>query len=253
MPQELVVTDLFNQALAQLQQKNWDASIELYQKLLDQGRESLTPPQAAVIYHNMSTIAAEKGDHLMAYSWSKKSLSLDSGNSVYRENFEHYAQEFQIPNIPHQISNFDNFKSGIAKIPLDAVLGLSLILLLATIWILIKKLILTKKNQLAEVFSSVSFWPVYILGILCVLLISVSFFRWEQASCPRGVLIADKVQIQTAPGENKTVIFEAPAGLEVEVLGDMDNYFQIRSPGAFSGWIKKNQLELMSLSFQHEK
>lgn len=255
MPQESATpinnTDLFNQALAQLQQKNWDGAIENYRKLLDQSQDSLTSAQASVIYHNMSMAAAEKADVLMAYAWSKKAYGLNPGNSAAREAFENYSKQFQAPSIPHQISNFDNFKSVIGKIPLDVYLVLAVIMVVISLWQAGQKMILTRKNQMSEVFNYSSRWPVYILSTLSLLFITTAYFRYLDWQIPLGILISDKVQVQTAAGADKPVIFEAPAGLEVEVLSEAGDFFQVRSAGAFSGWVKKNQVEVLSLNFGH--
>lgn len=249
MPQE-TTSELFNQALAQLQQKNWDASIALYRQLLDQGRDSLSSAQASVVYHNMSTIAAEKADTLMAYVWAKKALLLDPANSEPHAAFQQYAAQFQVPSLPHQISNLDNFMSVVGRVPLDIWLGLTLILILLTLWLIAKKWIQIKKNSLSDVFVRSATWPVYVTGLITIAFFIVSYFTFNESQITHAVLISDKVGIQTAPGENKPVIFEAPQGLDVEVLKQEGDYFQVRSKGAFSGWIGKKQLELMSLRFE---
>jgi hypothetical protein len=244
------MTELFNQALVQLQQKNWDASITLYRQLLDQ---SLSEAQASVVYHNMSTIAAEKADFLMAYAWSKKALWLDPSNSAARFAFEQFSAQFQAPTVPHQISNFDNFIGLIGRVPLDVWIFVTGGLLLLTIWLLARNWVLQKKNRLNEVFTTAGKWPVGVALLFTVLFIIISYFAYSQSELTRGILIADKARIQTAPGENKPVIFEAPAGLEVEVLNLADGYYQVRSAGAFSGWVQQSNVELMSLNFEHKK
>ena len=250
MPQEPATTELFNQALAQLQQKNWDASITLYRQLLDQGRESLTPAQASVVYHNMSGIAAEKADLLMAYTWSKKAVFLDSSNSAARAAFQQYSTQFQIPSIPHQISNFDNFAGLIDRVSLDVWLGFSLVFVLLMIWLLAKKWIVQKKNRLSGIFTPASAWPVYLTGFFALLFVVVTYFSYNQSKIAHGILISERARIQTAPGENKPVIYEAPPGLDVEVLKEDGGYYQVRSAGAFSGWVSKEHVELLSLNFE---
>lgn len=250
MPQETATTELFNQALAQLQQKNWDASVALYRELLDQG---LSRTQASVVYHNMSILAQEKTDYLMAYTWSKKALWLDPANSAAQSAFAQFSSQFQVPTLPHQISNFDNFTSLIGRVPLDAWLFLSTLLLLLTFWLFAKSWLLQKKNRLSDVFAATSKWPLFTAAFFTLVFIAVSYFAFSQSQISRGILITEKVRVQTAPGENKPVIFEAPAGLEVEVLKEDAGYFQVRSPGAFSGWVERSQLELLSLNFEHGK
>ena len=85
--------------------------------------------------------------------------------------------------------------------------------------------------------------------IFALLMLSGSYIRYQDLVTTRALVISEKAQVQTAPGENKPVIFELQSGQELEVLRADQGYFQVRYPGAFSGWIKKTQLEILSLSF----
>lgn len=256
MPQETEIqnfNEAFSQALALQQQKSWDDSLSAYQKLLDQSLNQLTSQQASVVYHNMSIIASEKADHLKAYVWSKKALNLDPSNAVAKQSFEHFAKKFEVPHISHQISNYDNFKKLISIAPLDIWLIVTLILVLSSFAWAVKKLITGKKNKLNDIFQSTSMWPVYILSTVSACMVVISILRYHDSQITKAIVIAEKASVQTAPGENKPVIYEAQAGLELEVLKLTDGYFQIRYPGAFSGWVNQSQIELLSLRLEQEK
>lgn len=242
-------SQLFDQALVLQQAQKWDASLETYQKLLDQSTNDMSNSQASVIFHNMSTSAYEKGDFLKAYIWSKKALSLNSKNQLALESFGHYSKKVEIPIIPHQISNLDYVKSGISKVPLDAWLVLSLTLLFATIWLFFKNVLLSKKNMLENNFSAQKKWPAFVALFFTFAMLSASYVSFQDAYTTRALVIAEKAQVQTAPGENKPIIYELQSGQELEVLNFDQGYFQVRYPGAFSGWIKKTQLEILSLTF----
>ena len=244
---------LFDEALALQQQKNWDASLGVYLKILDQNKAELNVFQAAAIYHNMSSIAYQKGDLLKAYVWSKKSLTLQPSNSMAEESFLFYSKKFQPPSVAHHISNLDNLKMITAKTPLDVWIILSLILVFVSFWLMLKNMITSKKNQLANDFKPLPKAPIYIMLIITSLVISISYIRYLEASTSRGIVIAEKAQVQTTPGENKSIIYEAEAGLELELLKFEKGYYQIRYPGAFSGWVKDSQIEALSLDFKHEK
>lgn len=254
MPQDYM--QLFDQALALQQQQNWDSALSTYQTLLskqlNQKSNELSTfqaPQASVVYHNMSTIAHQKGDILKAYVWSKKSLTLNPDNQLAREAFEHYSKKFEVPIIPHQITNFDNFKAIISKGSPDVWLTLSFVLIFTSIWLILKNIMTSKKNKLANDFSAISKWPAYILVSVAFLVLTITYIRYQDSTVLRGIIIASTAQIQTAPGENKSVIFEAQAGLELEVLKLSQGYYQVRYPGAFTGWVNNSQLETLGLNF----
>lgn len=243
---------LFDQALALQQQKNWDVSLQTYRQLLDQGLYGLSAPQAAVVYHNMSTVAYEKGDLLHAYVWSKKALTLNPLNQLVRDSFSHYATEFQVPSVPRQISNYDHFKAMVTVLPADVWLVLSVALILITCWLGLRNVLLNKKSQLAETFTRSPRWPVWVAGFSTLVVFSVSYISYQESQISRAVVTAaPAAAVQTAPGENMPVIFQAPAGLELEVLKADQGFLQVRHPGAFSGWVRQSDLEPLSLSFGH--
>lgn len=246
-------TQLFNQALVLQQQKKYDESLALYQKILDQSPNDLGGSQASVIYHNMSTIAYEKGDVLKAYVWSKKSVHLNPGNQLARESFQFYSKKFEVPVIPHQISNYDNFKKIISKVSVDAWFVLGLVLIFVTLWTAVRNFLTGKKNQLAGIFTTPPKWPPILMTFLTLAVLSMAYINYQDSSTLRALVIVEKAQVQTAPGQNKSVIYEAPAGLELEVLNFDQGYFQVRYSGAFSGWVNKSQVELLSLTFEQNK
>lgn len=262
MPQEnntpvqnsnLSYSQLFDEALAFQQQKKWDDSLTGYQKLLDLGRGQLDSAQASAIYHNMATIAYEKADFLKAYIWAKKATTLNPSNQLALDSFNHYSKKFEAPLIAHQISGFDNVQKVISTLPVDVYLGLSLILVLTSLTLFLKTLLLRKKKQLAEDFTAVSKWPFYMTLVASILVLSITYISYSSSQICHALVLSEKAQVQTAPGENKPIIFEAPAGLDLEVLKLESGYYQVRYPGAFSGWVAQTQLELMSLSFEQNK
>ncbi len=247
MPQENVsFQQLFDQALSAQQQKNGDEALRLYQETLDKSQAEMNRPQMSVVFHNMSTLAFEKSDFLHAYVWSKKAVALDSGNRTAQQALEQYSKKFEVPQVAHQITTTQNVQKVIAQVPVDGLYVLSLIMLFLTLRLFFKNLILRRQRQIELVGHSPFAWKPIVSFIVLVLVIMATFIRWEGDQKLKGILIAEKTGVQTAAGENKSVIFEAQPGTEVEVLKIMDNYAQIRYPGAFSGWVPLKNLEVLS-------
>lgn len=244
--------ELFGQALALQQQKNWDESLLAYQKLIDLGPAALGPNQASVVYHNMSLIASEKADFLKAYVWSKKAHFLNPLHRQAKESYQHFQTNFQVPSIPHQISGLQQAEQLVAKIPLDAWLTMTLIFLLSFFFLFAKKAVETTQNKAKGLFQKVRYWPVFMLLAFSCAFALLSWVRLSSASAVQAIVIAEKAAIQTVAGENKPVIYEAPAGLELDVLNEDGDYYQVRYVGAFSGWVQKKQIELLSLEFKQK-
>lgn len=251
VPQENNFNELFSGALALQQEKKWDEALTSYGQLLDQSLSQLTAQQAAVIYHNMSAVAYAKNDVLKAYVWSKKAANLDPSNQQIRDSYVSYATKVEIPSIPHQISGLDRVKKSVATVPFDVWIIVMFSVLLVTVWKYLKHLVQIKKDKLNGNFKKPAWWVEYSLLGIVFLSAAVCFISYQQSQIQHAVVVAEKAPVQTVPGENKPVILEAQAGLEVEVLAADDQYFQVRYPGAFTGWINRSQVELLSLSFRH--
>jgi len=255
MPQESNTeknfSDLFTAALALQQEKKWDEALTSYGQLLDQSLPHLSAKQAAAIYHNMSAAAYSKNDFLKAYIWSKKAMTLDPSNEQVQNSFLNYSKKVEIPSIPHQISGLDQVKKTISAVPFDIWIIVALAVLLAAVLKVLKHAVQIKKDRLNGNFKKPVWWVEYAIAALAVILAVGTFISYQESEIQHAVIVAEKAAVQTVPGENKPVILEAPAGLEVEVLAANDQYFQVRYPGAFTGWINRSQIELLSLSFRH--
>lgn len=256
MPQDTVsqpknFNELFSGALALQQEKKWDEALASYGQLLDQSLPNLSSQQAAVVYHNMSVVAYAKNDFLKAYVWSKKAVALDPSNQQTQESYLNYAKKVEIPSIPHQISGMDQVNKSIGAVPFDVWIIVTFALLLVTAWQLLKHVVQIKKDKLNGNFKKPSWWKEYALTAVIFMFAIVCFISYRESQIQHAIVVAEKAPIQTVPGENKPVILEAQAGLEVEVLAENDHYFQVRYPGAFTGWINRSQVELLSLSFRH--
>ncbi len=246
MPQENVTfQQLFEQGLASQQQKNWDAALETYQQALDKGLSTTSSTQLSAVYHNMSTIAYEKADFLKAFVWSKKAVSLDSGNQIAKESLSEFTKKFEPPMVARQISSYENLKVALRLTSVDVLSILALLLFFFTLWLMFKKLVTNKKNAEVPEYRKTFPWLASFLGLATAILFAFTIILWKDQSTLRGFIIAANTAVQTAPGENKPVIFEAQPGLEVEILQSQDAYIQVRHPGAFSGWIPRKNIEVM--------
>lgn len=246
MQENASAQQLFEQGLASQQQKNWDQALIQYQKALDKGPGQLTDSQAAAVFHNMSTVAYQKSDFLHAYIWSKKAVALNPNNHLAQQSIDQFSKKFEPPQVAHQISGYENFKSFLRLAPVDAFCFLTVILLFFTLWIIVKNLIQRRKAELAQEPQKGFPWSSVCLTLLTIFVLTCSMIRIKDEETLRGLIVTEKTAVQTAPGENKPVIFEAQAGTEVEVLQAQSDYIQVRYPGAFSGWILRKNIEILS-------
>lgn len=245
----------FQEGLALQQEKKWDDAISKYQSILDEGQGSVTAEQASVVFHNLSTIAFEKGDTVKAYIWSKKSLTLNSENPFAKNLSAEIEKKYQPVQIPHQISTIETLqKVTLKNVSFDFLLVGFLVFFAFSIYLALKTLLARKKNQLESESLSVEKKNSIglILGVSSGLSVAAIFLfllviKWSDLSIPKAIITTDGTSVQTASGGNQAAIFEAAAGLEVDVLKIEPEYVQIRYPGAFSGWVSKKNLEILTL------
>ena len=262
MPQDLMTfqqqfPQLFQQGLTDQQGKKWDDALSKYKILLDQGHNAITNEQASVVYHNMAASAFEKSDFLNAYIWSKKALVLNSDNSFAQNLLNQVAKKYQPPQIPHQISTIESLqKVGLKNISFDSLLIGFLVFLLISLFLGLKLLFKAKQNQLeSESQSSQKKQPLgkfVSLGFTFLfvgLFLFLTVIKWSDMTIIKAIISSDNTSVQTASGENKASIYQASAGIEVDVLKTDSQYAQIRYPGAFSGWVNKKNLEILSYPY----
>ncbi len=244
---------LFQAGLADQKEKKWDDAVGKYQALLDQSQNNLTNEQASVVYHNMAASYFEKADFVRSFIWSKKALSLNSDNDFSKTLLSEVTKKFQAPQIPHQISATESFKNAVLdKVTVDSLLIGSFILFAFTLHIGTKAWILRRRLQLESETASVQKkYPVGLtiafvaVGFLTLAFCAASFAKWKDNLQTKAIVSAEKAPVQTAPGGSQAVIYDATAGLEVDVLKIENDFVQIRYPGAFSGWVEKKNLEIL--------
>lgn len=239
-----LLSSLFNEALALQQQKNWDGALAAYSRLLDFGPKVLETPQLSAIYHNMSAVAAQQSDHLKAYVWNKLALHHNSFNKEALAASRIYEQAFSPPGLLQKLSGYEVLQRSAAKVPADAWLVSALIFSAFFLQRLSRAAIRHKEFDQRKSFWSVPRWSLYALAASALLGFFATFLAFTEQGKIRAYVLTSSAPVQTAPGENKSVIFEAPGGIELEVLGEQDGFIQVRRAGVFSGWVLRSQLAL---------
>jgi hypothetical protein len=234
----------FDSALSLHQEKKWDGATEAYKNLLQNDKFNLSNDQLSVVYQNLAQISFEKSEYLNSYIWSKKSLALNGHNQFAKETLKIVSEKFAPPTVPHEISNFEQFQRVISYTPVDFWWILSVLSFFLLLKLAFNRFLIGRSKAAGEKNFKSSMIFIFLL-FFTLASVCITFARNDLANVKYGLISAEIAKIQTAPGENKTVIFEAKAGLEVEIVKLENEYVQIRSPGAFSGWIQKSQIEIL--------
>lgn len=248
------LNEIFHQALSLQNEKKIDDALVAYQKILDQGlseASDLTREQASVVSQNMSLLYLQKKDPGLAFVYNQKALFLNARNSQAVDFQKQNKNLLQTTSIPREISFFENINSmGLKYLSIEilcVMTGLLLILVFKNIY---QFLIDRKKSDLmnSEIvkFKIVNYISIFLLAIFLILLA----LKMSDDSELKAILKTAAATVQTAPGENQATVTQAEMGTVFKVLkisNDADlTYVQIKYPGAYSGWVKRADLELLN-------
>ena len=94
--------------------------------------------------------------------------------------------------------------------------------------------------------SSTNYVSIVILCFVAFLLF-IKIYNDKQL---KVILKSPSATVQATPGENQSTIIQAEVGTLFYVLNlsnDAENaYVQVKYPGAYSGWLKRSDLELLN-------
>ncbi len=253
-PQQDSSQNLFQQALSLQNEKKIDDAIVIYQKILDLGLahdSNLTQEQASAVSQNISNLYFQKKESALAYVYNQKALFLDEKNSQAADFQKQNKNLYQTASIPRDISFYENLNSiGLKYFSIEILFVTLAVLLFFVLKNFFRFFIDRKKSEIAnadpEKFNFANYVLIFLFSI-CALLLTMKINDSVQL---KVILKSATAAVQTAAGENQAVVTQAEIGTIFNVLkmsNDADfAYVQIKYPGAYSGWVKRADLELLN-------
>jgi tetratricopeptide (TPR) repeat protein len=242
-------TDLFNEAISLHQSKKFDAALNAYLKLLDKGQDaSITHEQASTISQNIAVLYMQQNKPELAYVFNKKSLALNPRNTAAEQFAKNSLNNFKVSEIARDISWTEQLNGmGLKYIPFEALAVMTVVFVFLSLKLFFNYLLTQKKNLLENKTPPVLSWSFYGYLMLFILTFSLLWAKNSEATLPTGMIKSAQASVQTAAGANQAIITEINLGHVVQILQTKEVegiiYAQIKVPGAFSGWIKKTDLE----------
>ncbi len=248
------VLNSFQQALSLQNAKKADEAITIYQNILDQGlaaKSELTREQASAVSQNMSLIYFQKKEPALSYVYNQKALFLNERNTQAIEFQKQNKNLFQTVSIARDISITENMNSLFLKYFSVEVLFLFFALLTGFILKNIFQFLLARKRADNENTEAVKFsLKNYISLFFWLSFAFLLFIKISDESQLKAILKKQTVSVQASPGENQATVTQAEIGTLFYVLklsNDAENaYVQVKYPGAYSGWLKRADLELLN-------
>ncbi len=246
--------ETFNNAISLHQSKKFDEALTSYLKLLDESQsQAVTQEQAATVSHNISTLYMQQGDSSLAYIYNKKAMALDPGNSAAQQFYKSHFTNYKITEVPREIPVLEQINQlGLKYVPFELLAVLTIILMSLALKSLFRFYINKKKSFIRNENPNPVDFKFYVYTVLMIVFSSLLLIKNLNYTQPKGIIKAPLVAVQTSAGVNQATITEIAQGNIVQILQtkDIDGtiYAQIKIPGAFSGWIKKADLEPLQLN-----
>jgi tetratricopeptide (TPR) repeat protein len=252
--QNLQIKDAFQQALSLQNEIKTDEAISAYEKILDKGlteASNLSREQASVISQNIALLYFQKKDTQLTYVYNQKSLALDPNNKQASEFQKQNKNLFQTTSIPRDISMTENLNSmGLKYVPTEILFGAVFFLAIYVFKNILQFFVDRKKSDIMNL-SIVHFKARNYVFIFLLLATSLLLgLKITDDSVLKVIVRSPSVTVYASAGENQATVTQAEIGTILNVLkmsNDADlAYVQIKYPGAYSGWVKRSDLELLN-------
>lgn len=241
--------ETFSEAISLHQSKKFDEALAAYIKILDKGQsEGITQEQASTVSQNISVLYMQLGNTNLSYVYNKKALTLNPRNSAASQFSKNSLSTFKIAEIPREIPPIEQLNNlGLKFIPFELLAALTLFFIYGALKTIYRYLIDRKKAFTENTNPPSPGWMIYVFVLFLVLSAGLLGLKNQENLQATGIIKSPTVAVQTAAGANQAVITEVTFGHVVQILQTKDVegiiYAQIKVPGAFSGWIKKADLE----------
>ena len=218
----------FNQAEKFYLEKNYESSINMYEKILNAGKKS------GNIYYNIGNCYFRINNYAKAmlyYERAKRLIprdkdlinNIDLINSQYvKDNVE--LKRWWVFEMVDYIADFLNFQVWVLiSLILYALLGLIIFIYIG------------KNKRLA-----------YYMGIIliCSSLLSAHIY-YRDYYIKQAVILNDDVHVKSSPSEDFDDVFVLNLASKVQVIGSEANWLNIRLGNGLEGWVLKESIELL--------
>lgn len=239
----------FQNAISLQQEKKYDEALSAYQSILEQNPD-LSRDQIADISYNAALASFSKQSYLQSYIYNQKAILLSPRHAQARDLAVKIKTHFQVKATPHDISLVENLnKAGMNTIPIEALWIGSTVFFVLFLKSLLNFYLSRKKEVIENLKFSRFSYKNYLWLVLFVCFSTLITLKILDEKTPKALIKNEQAVLKTAAGENQATLSDLPGGslvhiLRVSKIGET-SYFQIKYPGGISGWVKKDDLELI--------
>jgi len=229
-----VKDSIFAAANDSYQNKDYEAALESYLKLSENGYES------APLFYNMGNCFFKTGRPGYAILYYLKAQTLDPFDEDIANNLT-FARQFMPTRLEGvQINPVSTFMGTLTEpFSLNNLAwissGLFILFLICLSW---------------KIYSGGGGLAIKVIlySLLVLVIISSGLTTYEYRTdykVKKGVIVADETRIYSGPGEDNDVEFVGGFGLEFEVESETPDYYLVLFENKRKGWILKSDVELI--------
>ncbi|MFP4447106.1 MAG: tetratricopeptide repeat protein [Bacteroidales bacterium] len=215
---------------------NYERSIEIYEQILEQGKES------AEIYYNLGNAyysIYQVAPAILNYERAKLRAPNDE-DIQYNLNLAREQVTDKIEQIPpfFLVRWYNNFVDSLSS---DGWAVLSMITFLAFL-VFFSVFLYTKRYRLKKSSFGIA---------LLALLLSVATFMFsyqqkqEVLNSNQAIVFSKKVTVRSSPSTSGTELFVLHEGTKVFIEDEMGDWYEVRLSDGNKGWMKEEHLEII--------
>lgn len=230
------LASLFAEGNALYQNGDYASAEKIYRRLLEAGVDSGT------LDYNLGNVCFKQkklGEAI--YYWGKAQEKLPRDRDV-RENLELanllVVDRIEAPANPWPIRLLDS-TVHLWTIQQESWLVLFLFIgtnLLLSIYVLAK----TRRATLVGLFGSL-----VAAGLLILSLSSLGWKIYEQRNRQEGIIVEQRVDIRSGPGNDNITVFTVHEGIKIRVRGETAGWYQVSLANGWTGWLEKGAVRVL--------
>jgi len=212
---------------------DFKTAVHIYKTLIDKGEIS------GGIYFNLANSYFKEGDLAHSILNYRRAQSLTPRDIELIENLEYAraltADEFSQTDRLNLYHYYDKLRSQLSIIELSLITSISYFVLA----ILFSVIIYSEHPFRIHLKKAC-------LGLLIIALAAgatLSQTLYERSATPEAIVMNDRLEIRSGPGNDFSTSFILHAGAEIKILRTRDNWAKILFPTAGSGWAEIEYLE----------
>jgi tetratricopeptide (TPR) repeat protein len=226
---------LYTQGNSEYQKGNYASAERYYRQILNSGSDN------GAVYYNLGNACFKQkklGDAI--YYW-EKAQQQEPANEIIRENllFANLLIVDRIETRPDPLPiRMLSALQGFFSIELESWVALALFIAANIFFALY--LTLNSRNSFRALIVS------FVFGALFMVFAgSLAWKIYQRDYSKQGIVVEQKVDVRSGPGQENISVFTIHEGIRVRVLGSANGWCQISLPNGWNGWLPQNYIRVL--------